>query len=400
MQELAALRKQTRAALCLSCGKCSTMCPLSPSGWFSAARMVAIRDADREIGGQLDSLNACLTCGSCEQRCPEGVHFSDFVRGVRGLKPIEHRRPCPHGEMLQATARLMAEPEAPKRDLGWVGDDLEIAEEGELALFVGCLPQFDILFEREMGVETIEIARSAIRLLNGLGIQPVLLAEERCCGHDLLWNGEQEAFEALAAGNIASFKERGIKQILTTCGECYRTWTLDYPDLAGGYRPKVQHLSEFLAEQIDSGALAMNGDEAPSMTYQDPCRLGRQSGVFDAPRQLLGTIGNGSSTEMELSGRDATCCGTSGFIHCDAASRRLQSERLQSASATGAETLVTACPKCLIHFSCAQTEDRLRQREPVSIQVEDLTILAARMLQPTAPPVAGPETNQQTGDLS
>jgi heterodisulfide reductase subunit C len=123
MLELATLRKETRAALCLACGKCSTMCPLSPSGWFSAARMVAIRDPETEISGQTQALNACLTCGSCEVRCPEGVHFIDFVRGVRALASSAERRPCPHGEMLQSAARLMAGPRAPTRSLDWLDDD-------------------------------------------------------------------------------------------------------------------------------------------------------------------------------------------------------------------------------------------------------------------------------------
>jgi ferredoxin len=174
MEQLATLRTDTRATLCLSCGKCSTMCPLAPQGWFSAARMAAIRDPESEIGGQRQALDACLTCGSCELRCPEGVRFSEFVRGLRQLAPSSERRPCPHGELLQSAARLMAGPRAPERGLDWLGDDLEVAEEGEIALFVGCLPFFDVLFERELGLETVEIARSAIRLLNRLGIQPVV----------------------------------------------------------------------------------------------------------------------------------------------------------------------------------------------------------------------------------
>jgi Fe-S oxidoreductase len=126
------------------------------------------------------------------------------------------------------------------------------------------------------------------------------------------------------------------------------------------------------------------------VTFQDPCRLGRHLEVTEAPRRLLkaaigatgSTSANGGKTilEMRHSGRDAVCCGTSGFSHCDANSRRLQSERLQSAVATGADTLVTACPKCLIHFRCAQSEDRRRHRDTTSIEVEDLTVLAAAML--------------------
>lgn len=395
MLELATLRKETQAALCLACGKCSTMCPLSPSGWFSAARMVAIRDPESEIagsqGGQAHALDACLTCGSCEVRCPEGVHFTEFVRGVRGLAASGERRVCPHGEMLQSAARVMAGPKAPTRDFAWLEDDLEddleVSEEGEVALFVGCLPFYDILFGRDLGLETVEIARAAIRILNRAGIRPVLLSEERCCGHDLLWNGEREAFEALAGANAAAFKARGVKHIVTTCAECCRTWRLDYPEAAPDYHPQIQHMSEFLAERIEAGDLVPRGAAAGTVTFQDPCRLGRHLGVTDAPRRVLesfaasGANGNGSRfVEMDKVGVDAQCCGTSGFIHCDANSKRLQSERLRSAAATGAEKLVTACPKCLIHFHCAQSEDRLRRREAPSIQVEDLTVLAAAML--------------------
>lgn len=395
MGELASLRKETHAALCLACGKCSTMCPLSPSGWFSAARMVGIRDTGTEFGAgpdtQAQSLDACLTCGSCEIRCPEGVHFIDFVRGVRGLSLSGKRRACPHGEMLQSAARVMAGPDAPQRDFSWVEDGpeagLEIAEEGETALFVGCLPFYDILFGRDLGIETVAIARAAIRILNRVGIRPVLLSEERCCGHDLLWNGEREAFAALAEANTSLFEARGVKHILTTCAECCRTWRLDYPEAAPDYRPRIQHMSEFVAEKLEAGELAWRGRVWGTMTFQDPCRLGRHLEVTEAPRQVLESFGdrqdgNGGNrfVEMDKHGMDAQCCGTSGFIHCDANSKRLQSERLRSAAATGADTLVTACPKCLIHFQCAQSEDRLRQRPAPAIEVEDLTILAAAML--------------------
>jgi Fe-S oxidoreductase len=379
------LKRQTHAYLCLACGKCSTMCPLSPSGWFSAARMVAIRDPESEISGQRRSLDACLTCGACELRCPEGVHFADFVRGVRALGSDSERRPCPHGEMLQATARLMARGEALQRDLSWLDDDLEVAEEGELALFVGCLPFFDLLFECELGAPTLDIARAAIRLLNRLDIRPVLLADERCCGHDLLWNGEDETFRRLAEANAEAFRARGVETILTTCAECCRTWRLDYAEAVPGYRPRVEHLSEFLAAHLGSGRLKARWEDLPPVTFQDPCRLGRHLGVTDAPRELLRAVhpdgGNGGIVEMEASGKDARCCGTSGFVHCDANSRRMQSERLTSAAETGAGMLVTACPKCLIHFRCAQSEDRLRQRETPPIEVEDLTVLAAAILE-------------------
>ncbi|MDH3744739.1 MAG: (Fe-S)-binding protein, partial [Acidobacteriota bacterium] len=149
---------------------------------------------------------------------------------------------------------------------------------------------------------------------------------------------------------------------------------------------------------------------APTVTFQDPCRLGRHLGVTQAPRRVLEALAgadcdggdrssgaNGGLVEMERSGQDANCCGTSGFIHCDANSRRLQSERLASAAATGADTLVTACPKCLIHFRCAQSEDRRTGRPDSGIEIEDLTVLAAAALDRARPDAGGIETKERGG---
>jgi Fe-S oxidoreductase len=268
----------------------------------------------------------------------------------------------------------------PSRDLSWIDADLRVAEQGKIALFVGCLPAFDALFEGRFGVRTTDIAQSAIRTLNLLDIEPVVIAEERCCGHDLLWGGDEDGFAAVAEANAAAFQARGVEVILTTCAECCRTWRLDYPKAAPDYAPRVQHFVEFLDERLEAGELGAPMSEKPAtVTFQDPCRLGRHLGVIDAPRRVLAAAG-AELVEMEQSGMDAVCCGTSGFIHCDAASRRLQQERMASAAATGAPTLVTACPKCLIHFACAQEEDRLRGRDSPPIEVEDLTVFATRSL--------------------
>jgi Fe-S oxidoreductase len=104
---------------------------------------------------------------------------------------------------------------------------------------------------------------------------------------------------------------------------------------------------------------------------------------------------------MERSGRDALCCGTAGFVHCDAVSRQLQQQRLQGAVDTGADRLLTACPKCLLHFRCAQAEDRLRGRPPKEIEVEDLTVFLANLLAPTQTTKSGDEGEvSQTGERS
>jgi heterodisulfide reductase subunit D len=355
------------------------MCPLAGDGGFSA-RKIAAEDLEDEVRGHGVGVGRCLTCGSCEARCPQGVHFTEFVRGLRENIPLELHRPAPHGGVFQCSARTMAAGPPPERDLTWVGDGLEVAEEGEVGLFVGCLPLFEAYFGSELHVRPLEIARSAIRLLNEGGIRPVLVPEERCCGHDLYWSGEREAFTALARANAKAFAERGVKRIVTACGECCRTWKLDYPGITGGYAPRVEHVAEFVADGVAHATLSFRSDGDRTITYQDPCRLGRHLGVFEAPRRVLGALPGTEFVEMPRTGRDAVCCGTSGFIHCDAASRAIQNDRLAEASATGAATLVTACPKCLIHFTCAQAEARRAGARGPSLEVQDFTVLAASRL--------------------
>jgi Fe-S oxidoreductase len=378
MESIQKLRLATGAVYCQDCGKCTARCPLSAPGDFSP-RLITMQDPDEEAQGKGMGVGRCLTCGSCETRCPQGVEFIDYVRGLRELLPTDERRPCPHKGIFQSIARSMAT-NKPERSLDWVGEDLKVAEEGEVALFVGCLPFFDEYFGESLGIRTLDIARSAIRILNEQGIEPVLATDERCCGHDLLWGGEEEAFRSLAKANAETYAERGVKHVLTTCAECCRTWQLDYPEHVEGSMPKVQHISEFLAEKVAGGAVRFQANGASKLTFQDPCRLSRHLGVVDAPRQVLGALPDKELVEMERSGEDAQCCGTSGFMHCDAASKEMQSERLGEALSTGAETLVTACPKCLIHFACAQSEDRRNGSKRQEMQVTDFTVLTAGLL--------------------
>jgi len=374
MQAAAELRRATGAYHCLDCGKCTSTCPLAELGTFSARLIV-----QQGLESRARLVQRCLTCGACEAHCPEGVRITDFVLGLRALAPQAQQGVCPHAGTMQSIARVLAGPEKPERDMSWIGDDLEIAEQGEVALFVGCLPFFDAYFE-ELGVRTLDIARAAIRTLNRLGIRPVVAADERCCGHDLLWAGDRQTFRALAEANVETFRSRGVAHVLTTCAECCRTWRRDFARAVPDYSPRVEHLAEFLADRIDEGAVRFQENGQRTLTYQDPCRLARHLGIVDAPRRVLGELPGTETVEMRLAGHDAVCCGTSGFTHCDADSRRLQARRLEAALETGADTLVTACPKCLIHFSCTQSENRRRGSGEASIQIEDFTVLAAGML--------------------
>jgi len=379
MQPLQAIIARTHAAACLECGKCTAVCPVARrDGTFSPRRLVEEIIQGRPLHG-LDSgaLWACLTCRVCHERCPMGVDYIGFIRGVRALARREGEvPPFSHGGILQTAMRLMVgEGLSPDR-LGWLEEGLETSPDGEILYFVGCLPYFQVVFS-ELEVPALEIARSVVRLLNAAGERPQVLAEERCCGHDLLWEGDEDSFRRLAEINHALIRGSGVKRIVTACPECARTLALDYPAFGYDLGVEVQHLSQWLAQALEEGRLHLNRGEC-RLTYQDPCRLGRHLGEYEAPRQVLAALGE--VVEMDPSGRLAQCCGTSAWTACGAVNRELQDERLRQARATGADLLVTACVKCQIHFRCAQ--GGTDAGEGIQIEVTDLARLAAEGLSP------------------
>jgi Fe-S oxidoreductase len=191
--------------------------------------------------------------------------------------------------------------------------------------------------------------------MNFLGIEPVVLAEERCCGHDLLWSGDRANFADLCRLNYQIYKDAGVKEIVTACPECLQVWQRFLPEVVEGFDLQVTLLTDLLEAQAKQGRLAF----APCktrVTYQDPCRLARLPGRDEGTRALLGMIPELTLKEMDNHGRGALCCGNSAFINCDAFSKRIQVERLKEALATRAQLLVTSCPKCLIHLACAMRD--------------------------------------------
>jgi heterodisulfide reductase subunit D len=369
--------KQNRAYYCLECGKCTAVCPISRrEAAFSPRSMVeaAISDRGRELL-QDGRLWSCLTCRRCSQICPSGVRFSEFTRGVRAVaRSVEQEGHCSHGETIQTWMRMMADPELKQNRLEWLDGELRTSTDSDTIYFVGCLPHYDVLFNK-IGAQGLEIARSAVKVFNHLGIEPIILADERCCGHDLLWEGDVENFRKLAELNVTLLRETGAQRIVTTCPECAYTLKVDYQAL-GGLDMEVLHISQFLAQKLEAGELELE-ELGGQVTYQDPCRLGRYLGVYDEPRRVMAALGL-ELAEMEYHRGRALCCGTSAWTHCGATAKSIQVDRLREARATGAETLVTACAKCQIHFRCAMDDTHLG--DEIRIEVKDLVTLMAEAL--------------------
>jgi heterodisulfide reductase subunit D len=373
---------RNRAWYCLECGKCSAVCPITR--WerreYTSPRLFVEKAIEGRTAEVLDDLLfwSCLTCKRCSELCPSDVHFSEFLRDARALARGEGRAgDCTHGDAIQTWGRMMTDPELHQNRLGWLSDDLRVSDDSDTVYWSGCLPYYDTMFKK-IGAEGVEIARAAVKILNHLGIEPQVMADERCCGHDQLWEGDVETFRALAGLNLELLKATGARRVVTTCPECARTLKLDYPQFVGSHGLEVLHLVEILQFQPPTSNLQLPTSNLHlAATYQDPCRLGRHLGVYDAPRQVMAGLGL-DLVEMERTRNTSLCCGTSCWTSCGQVSKNIQVERLREARATGAELLVTACVKCQIHFRCAQDDPALR--DEIGIEIRDLATLVAERL--------------------
>jgi len=260
--------------------------------------------------------------------------------------------------------------------MGWLSEDLETEpKQGEVFYWTGCTMYYDAFFT-DFGIRALDGTRAAVRIMNKLGIRPVVSPDERCCGHDLLWNGDRKNFELLARHNVKLVAESGAELLVTSCAECLRTWKLDYEPFFKGKLPRMLHISEFLAERLPE--LKFRADGERRVTYQDPCRLGRHLGIYDPPRQMLAALPAVELTEMRRSGPAAMCCAGTTWSNCDRFAKQIQVERLREARATGADILVTACPKCQIHFRCAMRDPNLEGE--IEIRMCDLAELVVDRL--------------------
>jgi heterodisulfide reductase subunit D len=369
----------TNAFRCLECGKCTAVCPISRfNGSYSPRRIVGrLITADPANVAMDPAVWTCLTCGLCNERCPSDVKYGDLTKDLRAeAYRLKNQPSYSHGGVLQSAMRIMAGSDHPQQRTDWITDDLKTSEKGEWGYFVGCLPYYDALFS-DLEANTTEIGCATIRLLNKLGIEPVMFKDERCCGHDLLWGGDVDSFRQLAERNVKMITDSGVKKVVTACPECYRTLAVDYPEALGSLDFEMVYITELLAEHADELQTSL-GEVKRTASFQDPCRLGRHMGIFDSPRTMINAVPGLDFREMVKSRRSAICCGTSAWQNCDAVSKRIQSARLTGAHDVGADLMITSCPKCYVHFKCALQGESIPDEEKV--EVKDLMMVLSEAL--------------------
>lgn len=365
---------------CQDCGKCTSACSLTLSGKAFSPRVIA----NALIAGNITDESvttgvwSCLTCGLCYDRCPSAVNFPEFIRDVRQVL----RRDDPteieaHGGFFGSLARTMTAPDLPVNHWAWLPDDITLDRDSDILFFGGCAPYFDVFFKRHLGTDTRKILVDSLRLMNFFDIHPALMADERCCGHDLLWTGDRDNFLKLARLNVDAIHRTGAREVVVACPEGFRTLARDYPALGIEIHFKVTHILELLEREIAKGAVGFKPLDR-AITFQDPCRLARHPDTADLPRKLIRRLNPTAFTEMVDHGASAICCGNCAWTGCDAYSRALQVKRIDQARETGAQTLVTACPKCQVHLRCAM-RDPFPEAD-LSLETVDLISLLAQTI--------------------
>jgi Fe-S oxidoreductase/nitrate reductase gamma subunit len=350
-----------QADACTTCGRCNAVCPALAAGTALRPREVVLGlRAAFDAGGDAALTNhipeamfwACTTCGACNDVCPVGIEVvHKIVDGRRGRVECG-TVPAAAVDVFEHTAdHCNPYGKAASDRLAWAsGLDIPVTQNDEpiaLLYWVGCAGAFD--------PDGQAVSRAMIKILNHLGIHYRLLGRRECCTGDPARRlGEEGLFQQLARQNIACLTQHAVERVLTHCPHCFNTFRNEYPALGGRFT--VEHHSQFLARMIRAGRLQLPGGEAATLTFHDPCYLGRGNGETAAPRQVLAALSPLQLLEMPRHGTQSFCCGAGGgAMWLDPPGHvRIETLRAEEAAATGARTVATACPFCKTMLQAGQ----------------------------------------------
>ncbi len=359
------------AYACIQCNRCQDVCPatvtgksLSPAALEINKRMELNHLSGSKNGFETGNSSphpllqfaltpeaawACTTCGACMQVCPvQDEQMLDIIDIRRNQVMMEGEFPV----QLQTAFRGMERSKNPwginhDKRMDWAqGLAVKTTDENpeaDVLYWVGCAASYD--------PQAQKTARALVQLLNYAGVNFAVLGKKECCtGDSARRAGNELLYRELADQNVAALNTANPKLIIATCPHCMNTIGNEYGQIGGSYQ--VMHHTQYLESLIASGKLDVDRLDA-SITYHDPCYLGRHNGVYDAPRNVLRVLGN-ELLEMDRNRENAFCCGAGGaqfWKEEEPGSERISENRFHEAearlgSATGAKTLAVGCPFC------------------------------------------------------
>ena len=313
----------------------------------------------------------CTLCGNCQEICPVGIPLKelwlclreDLVDSACFPKKINMIR-----RNLKESRNVFGEDNEERAE--WVEDmddppdDLFVKDTASVVYFTGCTAAYFPVAQK--------IPLALARLLVRARVDFTLLGEEEwCCGFPLLGAGLRDLAAEYAGHNIRAVLDKGARDVVFACPSCFEMWKENYPYAKHGIR--IHHSTQYLRQLIDNGGLKP-GPLDMTVTYHDPCDLGRGAREFDAPRRVIAAIPGLRFVEMPNNRENCTCCGGGGNLEMVDAnlSAKIAKRKLDEALSTKADAIVTACQQC-VRSMLTHT-----RRNKISMEVMDITQLLER----------------------
>ena len=389
-------RVQKALTQCLQCGYCIEVCEahnqtpwesVTPRGkiyYIKAIDTNGMDIVDTALGRKIelsddfvDAMYKCTGCGNCEVVCHAHISLVDLWEEMRewmfknGAGPL----PAHKGIAVNVKNKHNSFGESPAKRDAWWPADIERAAVPDAIFFAGCTGSYRMQHVPTAGVTVL--SRAGVKM-NCLG------EKEYCCSSPLLRTGNSNLSLECAEAVVEKADGMGAKDMVMTCSGCYKTVSSDFGKYYSKVGQNVYHFSQYVEKLINERKLPLNNEFNAKVTYHDPCHLGRHSGVYDAPRNVLKKIKGVEFVEMEKSRENSRCCGAGGGYKSafgDLATN-IAAERIRDAEATGAEILVTCCPFCVLNLTQGA------KKAGSNIKVMDLSQV---LLQVTAPKEAAPK---------
>lgn len=344
---------------CIRCGRCRNSCPayltgkpLNPQGVIQSLKGVMEKSGKEGKYERLldyissDAVWSCTTCLACQNNCPlEIEHVPRFVDMRRYMVLTEGEFP----PELNITFRNL-ETNGNPWGIGWTSradwakdysiQPVDYLAEDVILYWPGCFGSYD--------EQNINVSKAVVQVLQNGGIKFGILGNlEKCCGDSARRLGNEYLFQMLAMENIRTLQSLGIKTILTQCPHCYNSLKNEYPKLGASFN--VVHHTQFIEELMKTGRIHGHFSEKLTITYHDPCYLGRYNKIYNPVREILNNLVNIHYIEMKKNKECSFCCGAGGgrmWLE-ERLGSRITKMRAAYIDATGAEIVCTACPYCM-----------------------------------------------------
>jgi len=326
-----------------------------------------------------DVLWSCVTCGACVQQCPVDIEHVDHIVDMRRYQVlVESNFPAELNGLfkglenkgnpwnMSATARLDWAKDLPF-EVKVVGEDIESLEEVDWLFWVGCAGAYEDRAKKT--------TRAVAELLDMAGVSFGVLGNgETCTGDPARRSGNEFVFQGLAAQNVETFKEYKVKKVVSTCAHCFNTLKNEYKHF--GVELEVVHHTQLLNRLVREKKLTPVAAQgaARSVTYHDPCYLGRHNQVYSPPRELLEVIPDANFVEMPRNSERSFCCGAGGARMWmeETIGERINTNRTKEAVATGADQIAVGCPFCRVMLSDGLTEVQSKGDAREEVEVLDV----------------------------